>query len=297
MTSRSMSNRFNRQIQLFGAAGQRRIEEARIVLLGCGGLGMHVIQQLAYLGVQHWTLLDHDEVDETSLNRLVTTVPDDEGAMKLEIATRLIRSLHPAAQIDPIDGLLGDPEIEDRLAQRVAGADLVIGCFDNETPRLHTTKLGSDHGVPYIDAATDVVDVEGGLSYGGRVIVAHDGTGCLACLDILDLRELRREQMTPEQRAEHDRIYGIDHGDLEGSGPSVVTLNGVVASLACTEAMMILTGLRDPNRQLTYRGDLGGVSRNTTTGNPDCAFCAHWRERRAGVPKRGTSSQVTDESA
>ena len=292
MTSRRMSKRYDRQVRFFGAAGQRRIEEARIVVLGCGGLGMHVIQQLTYLGVQHWTVLDHDEIDETSLNRLVTAVPDDEGASKLEIASRLIRSLHPEAEIDLIDGLVGDPEIAGRLAQRVAEADLVIGCFDKETPRLHTTRLCSDHGVPYIDAATDIVD-EAGLSYGGRVIVAHDGTGCLACLDILDLQELRREQMTPQQRADHDRIYGIEHGDLEGSGPSVVTLNGVVASLACTEAMMALTGLRDPSRQLTYRADVGGVTRNQTPGLPDCAFCAHWRERRTGAPGREGSSEAS----
>lgn len=287
-----MTDRYDRQIRFFGAEGQRRIEDAYVVLLGCGGLGMHVIQQLAYLGVQNWTFVDDDAVDDTSLNRLVGAVSDDVGTAKLDIATRLVRSLHPAANVDKIEGLVGDPELGDRLTQALPEADLVIGCFDRETPRLHTTKLCSDVGVPYIDAATDIVDDGAALLYGGRIVAAHDGTGCLACLDVLDQVELAREQMTPLQRVEHDRIYGVDRGELDGSGPSVVTLNGVVASLACTEAMVLLTGLREPNRQLTYRAHLGGVGRDMSTGNADCAYCAHWREHQT-KPESGRISEVS----
>lgn len=287
-----MTDRYDRQIRFFGAEGQRHIEDAHVVVLGCGGLGMHVIQQLAYLGIQRWTFIDDDAVDNTSLNRLVGAVPEDVGTAKIDIAARLVRSLHPSAIIDKIEGRVGDPKLADQLADALSRADLMIGCFDKETPRLHATKLSSDVGVPYIDAATDIVEQDNDLMYGGRIVVAHNGTGCLACLDVLDQVELAREQMTPVQRAEHDRIYGVDRGDLDGSGPSVVTLNGVVASLACTEAMVLLTSLREPNRQLTYRAYLGGVGRDTSKGDPDCAHCAHWREHRPS-PDIGRSSEAS----
>jgi molybdopterin/thiamine biosynthesis adenylyltransferase len=285
-------SRYDRQIRFFGAEGQRRIEDARIVVLGCGGLGMHAIQQLAYLGVKHWTLLDDDEVDNTSLNRLVGATPADVGTPKVEIAVRPIRSLHPHATINLINGRVGDPDVDNRLSQALAEADLVMGCFDKESPRLYSTRLCSDLGVPYIDAASDIIN-DDGLVYGGRVIVAHDGSGCLACLDALDLRELRREQMTRQQRVEDDRIYGVEPGDLDGSGPSVVSLNGVVASLACTEAIMLLTGMREPNRQLTYRADLGGVTRGMSKGDPDCSYCAHWREHRRPAHEGGGSIEAS----
>jgi molybdopterin/thiamine biosynthesis adenylyltransferase len=285
-----MTDRYDRQVRFFGALGQRRISDARIVMMGCGGLGMHVIQQLAYLGVQHWTLLEHDDVDETSLNRLISAVPGDVDTSKLAIAERLIRAVQPTADIDPIDGLLGDPELAERVTARVAEADLVIGCFDKETPRLRATELCSSLGVPYIDAATEIIDdKDNGLTYGGRVVAAGDGHGCVACLDVLDQRELTRESLTPQQQVEFDKAYGLDRGDLAGSGPSVVTLNGVVGSLAATEAMMLLTGLRAPVRQLTYRGHLGTVGRTMAEGHPDCAFCAHWRDHQ---PKFGDSAEA-----
>jgi len=272
-----VDDRYDRQVRFFGAPGQRRIRDARVVIMGCGGLGMHVVQQLAYLGVQRWTLLEHDDVDDTSLNRLVGAGPGDIDEPKLGIAERIVRSVQPDANIDPIDGFLGDLDQAEHVAQRVAEADLVIGCFDKETPRLIATELCSRHGIPYLDAATEIIDDENGLSYGGRVVASYDGRGCVACLGVLDQQELSRESLTPKQRAEFDRMYGIDRGDLEGSGPAVVTLNGVVGSLAATEAMMLLTGLREPIRQLTYRGHIGTVGRDLSAGDPDCSFCAHWR--------------------
>lgn len=274
----SEQDRYDRQIRFFGADGQRRIGTASVVMMGVGGLGIHVIQSLAYLGVRRWTVIEHDDLDDTSMNRFITAVPGEEGKAKLQKAVELISAVQPGAEIDPIDGFLGDPDSEARIVAAVAAADLVIGCFDKEWPRLIATRLCSEAGVTYIDAGTDIVPSEDGVVYGGRVVVAGDGNGCLMCLGEIDLDELRREQMTKTQRREHDAIYGIDREALDGPGPSVVTINAVVASLAATEAMVILTGLREPNHKLTYRGDLGGVTRGRDPGNPDCSFCAHWRE-------------------
>ena len=60
----------------------------------------------------------------------------------------------------------------------------------------------------------------------GPVVVSDDGTGCVSCLEVLDVAYLVRERMTDEQRRVLDEIYGIDRGELGGSGPSVVRLNG-----------------------------------------------------------------------
>jgi molybdopterin-synthase adenylyltransferase len=82
--------------------------------------------------------------------------------------------------------------------------------------------------------------------------------------------------MDDEQRHAHDRIYGIPRSQLGEAGPSVVSLNGVVASLGVTEFMVWATGLRQPKTHLVYRGDLGIVTQNIDPPRPDCYYCTRW---------------------
>lgn len=266
-------DRYSRQVRLFGKDGQVQISGARVVTLGVGGLGMPLLQQLAYLGVLHHAVADADVVDETNLNRLVGATVDDIGKEKVFVAARCIRAIQPSAQVTVLTVNLPD----DRIAAAISTATVVIGCFDRETPRLAATDLCSAAGVPYVDLASEVMADAERVVYGGRVVIADNGAGCLSCLEVIDTQELARERMTTRQRRLHDDIYGLDRQALGGSGPSVVTVNSVVASLAATEIMCLLTGLRPPARQLTYRGDLGTVGRPRDTGRDNCPFCQRWR--------------------
>src|SRR5438270_12650124 len=89
--------RYSRNIALFGSEGQQRIAATRVAIVGLGGLGSHVAQQLAYLGVVRYGLIDGDVVTESSLNRVVGAVPRDVLAMtpKVQSARRLIKSIQP----------------------------------------------------------------------------------------------------------------------------------------------------------------------------------------------------------
>lgn len=269
-----MSNdRYDRQIRLFGGDGQKRIADAHVVVLGAGGLASPLTQQLAYLGVMEFTVVDSDVVTGTSLNRLVGAGPDDVGRHKVAVAEALIRAVQPDAKVTALPVDVPD----DAVTAAVADAAVVVGCFDRETPRVIATDICSSAGVPYVDLATEVVATPGGAVFGGRIVVGTDGTGCVSCLDVLDNAELARERMTDEQRRVDDTLYGVERDALGGSGPSVVTLNSVVASLAATEMMCLLTGLRPVSRQLVYRGDLGTVGRPRETGRDGCPYCVRWR--------------------
>lgn len=276
-------DRYSRQVRLFGEEGQHGIGAAHVVTLGAGGLGMPVIQQLAYLGVLRHTVADSDVVSTSNLNRLIGATLDDVDSPKVTVARRMISTIQPTAQVVALPVDLPD----DAIAMAVADATVVIGCFDRETPRLEATGLCSTAGVPYVDLATEVVAASSGAVFGGRLVVASDGNGCVSCLDVLDTRELARERMTDEQRHLNDAVYGVDRDALGGSGPSIVTVNSVVASLAATEIMCLLTGLRPAARQLTYRGDLGTVGRPRETGREDCPFCMRWRA--ADKARQGTT--------
>jgi hypothetical protein len=96
--------------------------------------------------------------------------------------------------------------------------------------------------------------------YGGSVCVSWDAPGCLVCFDELDLSEARDGIAGPAREAERRAIYGVARDALGRTGPSVVSINGVVASLAVTEFMVGITGIRPPKGLLKYRGSVGKVT-------------------------------------
>lgn len=144
------------------------------------------------------------------------------------------------------------------------------------------TELSAAYAVPYIDVASDILPGDR-LHYGGRVCVAWDGDGCLICLDELDVAEAQIDIAGELARKDRDTIYGVERGLLDAGGPSVVSINGVVASHAVTEFMLGITGIRLPNRLLVYRGDLGKVTVNTDPPHSDCYYCKGIRGQRTAV--------------
>jgi molybdopterin-synthase adenylyltransferase len=267
------TDRYDRQIALFGAKGQSRIATARVGIVGLGGLGSHMAQQLAYLGVTRYALIDGDRASTHSFNRLVTGYPSDHDAYKTDLAERLIRAINPEAVVVNIRHHLQHPAADAALDE----VDLILGGLDNDAARLRLTDLASQRQAVYIDAATDIDTSGSQLVYGGRVVAAGTSPGCLFCLNLLDQRQIRLATMNPAERAAEAAIYGVPVDTLEATGPSVITLNGVVASLAATEAMVHLTRLRSPQKQLTYRGDEGGVRVSLDQPSLDtCPYCARW---------------------
>ncbi len=267
-----MTDRYSRNEALFGAEGQAKVAATKVAVIGLGGLGSHVAQQLAYLGVVDIALVDFDIVTDSSLNRLVGAADADVAAeaKKIDVATRTILSVKPDASVISVDGRVTDIET-DRAVDR---ADVVFGCLDRDIHRVELTELCSRYATPYFDLATDTVGDSDDLVYGGRVVFC-DGTRCLVCLpDLLDQAEMARDRMNPDQREADQRIYGVDRDALAGTGPAVVSINGVVASLAVTEFMVSITGLRRPIGQLTYRADLGIVRASLDLPAPDCYYCA-----------------------
>jgi molybdopterin/thiamine biosynthesis adenylyltransferase len=147
------SERFDRQIQLFGAAGQENISAARVTIVGLGGLGSHVAQQLAYLGVRSFILIDSDRVSRSNLNRLVGATEEDAaaGLFKVAVAARTIKAIEPDSSVETLETSF---VCEEGYAL-IAGADFVFGCIDSDAHRLILNELCQVHSKPYLDIATD----------------------------------------------------------------------------------------------------------------------------------------------
>ena len=266
-----MSNdRYNRNILFFGEGGQERLSASKVAVVGLGGVGSHVVQQLALLGVGQLSLIDYDEVDKTSLNRLIGIRANDPipGTSKVKNGWRLAQETNPDVQLITISQTLTSPE----AFQAIIDSDYLFGCVDNEGSRLILTELSAAYTKPYFDVASEILLEQN--SYGGRVCVAWNGDGCLYCYGLIDVSEAQEDLMNPQARANRNAVYGMPPGPAGEPGPAVVSINGVVASLAVTEFMLTVSGVHtEPKRVLKYDAKRGIVTRSRDEPKPDCYYC------------------------
>jgi molybdopterin/thiamine biosynthesis adenylyltransferase len=263
----SSATTHDRQVRAWGEAGQAQLAGAHVAVVGVGGTGSQVAVQLAHLGVQSFMLVDGDRVDETNLSRIVGSTSSDVGVPKVDVLERAIHNISPKAQVSAVRASVLD--IDPMLLAR---ATVVFCCTDGHGSRALLTELCLQYLVPVIDLGVELIPNEGAVTAGGGVRVLMPGDPCLHCLGTLDPALVREEYMTDEERAIQRR-----HGYLRGSDqptPSVIALNGVVASLAVLEFCHLLTGLLGSARtRLLYRANARALSTASVEAAPNCHAC------------------------
>lgn len=236
---REASSRFDRQVLWFREPAQRELSRLTVAIVGLGGLGSHVALQLPYLGILSFVLVDHDVLEETNLNRVVTASSTDVGRLKVDLAEAAIKRVVPGARILARSERVPHPQVTDALK----GADLIFGCVDNDGARLVLNEISRAYGIPYFDLATGIHVVPGRPTVaGGRLAAVLPGGPCLHCMGQIDPAEARffhQPKGVQEQELAQGYVAGIDMPD-----PSVVSLNGTVASLAISELGLYVTGER-----------------------------------------------------
>lgn len=264
------SDRYHRSMLLFGAEGQERMRAVSVALVGSGGLGSPLAQQLALLGVRRITPIDDEELDNTNRNRFVGARAIDPipGSLKVSLIDRLIRETNPEVESVPLPVSL----ISEAAFSAVREADWVFGCLDEDGPRMVLSELCVAYRKPYIDLASDVPEPG---AYGGRVVVST-GASCLSCLGVLDAAAIRQYLQSSDDLALEARIYGVPSAALAEKGPSVAPLNQVIAGLAAMELMVAVTGMRPPTRHQEYRGWESKVVVRTDAPQAHCPICASW---------------------
>lgn len=260
----------SRHFGFFGREGQELIAQQTVVVAGCGGNGSHVIPQLACLGPKAIIGIDDEELSDTNRNRYLMARQDDPapGTHKVDIAERAVNSIDNEVEFVAVKASMRTREAFDAMRKGTA----IFGCFDNDGSRLVMMELACAYGIPLFDLATDIPkdDV---TNFGGRFSLVDAQPGCLVCRDLLDLEQARIDLESEASRKDREAIYGVPKEDLDGTGPSVVSLNGVVASLAITEFIMQVTGLRPPARHLSYRGRTGIVT-SSKAPTSSCYYCS-----------------------
>lgn len=264
----SGTDRYDRQIRAFGAEGHARMARLRIGIVGLGGTGSAVAQQLAYLGAGEFTLVDHDVVELSNLNRVVGGVPSDAGiTRKIDVAKRMISAIQPEANVRTIAGDVTDGDI----ARQLAGLDLLFNCTDTHGSRHVINQAAYQYLIPTIDLGVAITTSQDRLNttFGGHVQMLAPGLPCLWCTNHLDSGRVRQDLMTSTQRL-LDPYFQGSSGVVQ---PAVISINGAMASVAVTMFLAAVTGIPSAPRYVTYDGTRGRMNELVVAPNPDCPFC------------------------
>lgn len=236
---RRIARRFNRQEAWFTPAGQRRMGRIKFGVVGLGGTGGPIVQNLVYLGGRDFVFVDHDSSDETSMNRLVTATAADVDTSKAILARRLVKAVMPEAKVHVVLKELQTDEALDALK----GVDVLVGCVDNDGARLVLNELALAYNIPYFDLGVGIDAKDGHVdAAGGRVAAVLPGGPCLYCMGQIDGDEARYWLADDEQRA-FLRGRGYVKG-MDVNAPSVAALNAALAAAAANELAVYFSGVR-----------------------------------------------------
>jgi molybdopterin/thiamine biosynthesis adenylyltransferase len=259
-------DRYSRQ-RLFapiGEAGQARLREARVVIIGCGALGAMQAETLARAGVGHLTLVDRDFVEESNLQRQIMFEESDAGE-RLPKAIAAVRRIHRVNSDVQAEAIVADVNFEN-IEEIIIEADLVMDGTDNFETRYLINDACVKAGTPWIYGAAVG-------AYGLTMTVIPEQTPCLRC--VLEMPE-------------------------PGAGPTcdtagvILPIIAIIASIQSTEAIKLLTGQRDELHGSLIRVDVWDFQVNRLqlsnyNGREDCPTCG----RREFEFLKGAGRQVT----
>ena len=202
-------DRYARHIILkeIGGAGQQRLLDAHIVLIGAGGIGAPAIQYLAAAGVGRVTVIDDDEVSLSNLQRQVLFATDDIGRLKVDAARDAVARLNPGVVLVPRANRLD----AGNAASLIHGADVVLDGSDNFATRLAVADAARAKHIPLVSAAVGQFDGQLALFRGWEA-----DKPCYNCL-------VGHDPERPEMSCAEQGVLGA--------------LTGVLGSLAAIEAI------------------------------------------------------------
>lgn len=240
--------RYSRQLMLpaVDVAGQEKLLAAKVLIVGLGGLGCPAAMYLAAAGVGHLTLVDHDRVDLSNLQRQIAHSTASIGHFKVESAKATMTSLNPGVTVETIAAKLEG----EALARQVGRHDVVLDCTDNFAIRFALNSQCVAARVPLVSAAA--IRTEAQLS----VFDLRDGhSPCYRCLY--------------EEDAEAD-LSCARNGVL-------APLVGIMGAMQALECIKLLTGLGKglAGRLLLFDGALAEWRELKLRKNPQCPVCCH----------------------
>jgi molybdopterin/thiamine biosynthesis adenylyltransferase/rhodanese-related sulfurtransferase len=239
--------RYSRHLLLpeVGIEGQQKLLDAKVLLLGAGGLGSPAALYLAAAGVGTLGIVDDDAVDVSNLQRQVIHSSDRIGVPKVDSAEQTIAALNPDVKVQKYNVRLGPENIMEVLP----GYDVVLDGLDNFPTRYLLNDASVRLGIPVVSAA--ILGFEGQLS----VFKPHDGP-CYRCLFPVP---------PPAELAPSCGANGV-----------LGVLPGTMGLLQATEVIKLILGVGEPliGRLLMYDALAATITEVKVRRDPDCPICS-----------------------
>jgi len=231
-----------------GPEGQRRLKEARVLLVGAGGLGSPAAVYLACAGVGTLGVVDSDVVDESNLQRQILHNPGRIGMRKVDSARRTIAELNPLVAVETFDTRL----TSDNVDEIVPAFDVILDGADNFPTRYLLNDACVKHYKPNVHGSV--------CRFEGQASVFRRGHGpCYRCL----YPEPPPPDMT--QSCAEAGVLGV--------------LPGVIGLIQAVEAIKIILGAGEPlyGRLMVYDALQGSFRELKVHRNESCAWCGDGR--------------------
>ena len=246
--------RYSRHILLneVGVDGQERIMKSRALVIGLGGLGSPAALYLATAGIGRLTLVDHDTVDLTNLQRQIVHTENRVGVPKVQSAEQTLLAINSDLHIIA----LNERADAQRLDTLVADADVVLDCSDNFATRQALNAACVRHEVPLVSGAA--------IRFDGQLAVydaGHQDSPCYACV------------FPPESVFEETRCATMG---------VFAPLVGIIGSMQAAEALKLLSGAGVPavGRLLMLDGRNMTWTDIQLPRNPLCPVCGTTKNDR-----------------
>jgi molybdopterin-synthase adenylyltransferase len=243
---------------------QLRLASAKVVVLGCGGLGSWVACGLSCAGVGALVLVDDDRVELSNLNRQLLFAEDDIGELKVEAAARALRRHNHELEVQPVcRRIFGAADLDDVLAQR---PDLVVATADWPPHHLQrwVNQACLETSVPWIGAGQFPPRLRV-----GPLVVPHR-SACFGCLEAAARRDYPLYDAIAEWR-----------GKRETPDSSVGPVSAVIGSLLATEALHFLLGAFEPasvNHAVLLDLQTMALEKEHIVRDPECLACTPQRD-------------------
>jgi molybdopterin/thiamine biosynthesis adenylyltransferase len=239
--------RYSRHLLLeeIDVEGQEKLLGSHILIIGAGGLGSAAAPYLAAAGVGEITLVDHDNVELTNLQRQIMHTQNSIGKSKVESGKHFLQSINPTLTINA----LTKKASEDLLKELLPRVDLVLDCTDNFATRQLINAACFNHKVALISGSA--------LKFDGQLSVfdfRNSASPCYACL------------FSPEELFEE-----VSCASMGIFSPLV----GIIGAMQAAQALQVLIGFGKPlvGRMLLWNGLNTQIDEIRISRNPDCSVC------------------------
>lgn len=246
--------RYDRQIRMsqLGQRGQLELKNARVTVVGAGGLGSPSSIYLAAAGVGYITVIDEEKVELSNLNRQIGHWSRDLGRSKSTSLIEKIRALNPNVKLKAVTREI-KPETASDL---ISNSTVVLDCLDNWDTRFILNHACVDNRIPLVHAGVH--------SLYGQITTILPGRGpCLRCI-------------LPETPPSESKI------------PVLGAIAGTLGLLEALETIKIVTGIGEPlvGRMLYLDGETSSFYEIKVNRRDDCPTCGHkmTRDQKGDFP-------------